>query len=103
MDSIVPPKQTGEPSKKKKIYSKFQFKDQVFEIGDICRFYNENGDLVGKILGIVSTDSSHKDFGKLKVQWYYTRKDLDFKKLKLKEEDQEQISLQEVFPTQHFD
>ena len=93
----------GDPSKKKKIYSKFQFKDQVFEIGDICRFYNESGDLIGKILGIVSTDANHKDFGKLKVQWLYTKRDLDFKKLKIKEEDQEQIAVQEVFPTQHFD
>ena len=85
--SIQPKPAGGEPAKKKKIYSKFQFKDQVFELGDICRFYNEQGDLIGKILGIVSTDASHKDFGKLKVQWYYTKRDLDFRKLKIKEED----------------
>ena len=54
-------------------------------------------------MGIVSTDANHKDFGKLKVQWYYTKRDIDFKKMKMREEDQEQISVQEVFPTQHFD
>ena len=59
----------------------------MFEIGDICRFYNENGDLIGKIMGIVSTDAKHKYFGKLKVQWYYTKRDIDFKKLKMREDD----------------
>jgi hypothetical protein len=43
-------------------------------------------DLLGKILGIVSTDANHPDFGKLKVQWYYYKKDLDFGKLKLDKE-----------------
>ena len=57
----------AENQKKKKIYTKFQYKDKVFEVGDVCRFYNENGDLIGKILSIVSTDSSHQDFGKLRV------------------------------------
>ncbi|CDW81636.1 phd-finger family protein [Stylonychia lemnae] len=96
-------KQQTQLSKKKKIYSKFQYKDKVFEIGDICRFYNEQQDLIGKILSIVSTDQNHPDFGKINVQWYYYKKDLKFKGLGISEKDQNQISEQEVFPTNHQD
>eukprot|EP00347_Sterkiella_histriomuscorum_P012549 403368140 len=95
----------GEPqsSKKQKVYTKFQYKDQVFMVGDVCRFYNEQRDLIGKILQIASTDQNHKDFGKLKVQWYYYKSDLNFKKLGISEKDQAQICDQELFPTTHTD
>jgi hypothetical protein len=62
-------KQAASAPKKKKYYSRFQYKDNIFEVGDVCRFYNEQNDLIGKILAIASTDTSHPDFGKLKIQW----------------------------------
>ena len=66
----------------KKKYTKFQFKDQVFKVGDICRFYQDENtpDLIGMVMAICSTDPSHTDFAKLKVRWFYQKRDL----LKLK-------------------
>jgi len=90
---------------KKKVYNKFQYKDQIFEMGQVCRFYNSEGDLIGKIMNIVSTDPSHPDFGKLRVRWYYYKKDLEqrMKKIKLTEKQMTALSDQELFPTMHED
>ena len=39
-------------AKAKKVYSKFQYRDTIFKVGDICRFFQEANvpDLVGKIM-----------------------------------------------------
>ncbi len=52
-------------------------------------------------MAICSTDTSHPDFAKLKVRWYYQKKDLF--KTKLTEKQLQQIADDvELFPTQHF-
>ena len=67
------------PSKpRKKVYTKFQYRDKVFKVGDICRFFQEANvpDLLGKIMSICSTDPKHPDFAKIKVRWFYQKRDL---------------------------
>jgi len=85
------------------VFHRFQYQDQIFKVGDACRFFQEAGapDLIGKIMAICSTDPKHPDFAKLKVRWLYTKRDLF--KTKLTEEDLKQIPDDvEVFPTNHF-
>ena len=91
---------------KNKKYSKFQYRDQVFQIGDSCKFWmgDKHGDVMGKILGICTTDQKHPDFGKLNVAWYYFKNELDFKTLGLKQKEQDAIAEhQEIFLTNHTD
>ena len=54
-------------------------------MGDSCKFYTEKGDIIGKIKSICTTDNKHKDFGKINVNWYYYKKEIDYKAVGLTE------------------
>ena len=57
--------------------------------------------MIGKIIAICSTDPKHADFAKLKVRWYYQKKDLF--KTKLTDAQMECIAEDvELFGTNHF-
>ncbi|KEJ83104.1 PHD-finger family protein [Oxytricha trifallax] len=109
-DPIVEPtqkkrveKQLTKEERREKKFKKFQYQEQIFQVGDVCRFFNENGDLIGKIMEVLSTDPKDQDFGKLRVQWYYYKKDLNQKQIKLSNKQFDAISDVEIFPTNHFD
>lgn len=58
-------------------------------------------DLLGKIMAICSTDPKHPDFAKIKVRWFYQKRDLF--KIKLSADELTQIPEEvEVFPTNHY-
>jgi hypothetical protein len=61
-------------------------------VGDSCKFYTETGDIMGKIVSICTTDQKHPDFGKLNVQWYYWKSELDHKAIGLTEFELEAIA-----------
>ena len=72
-------------------------------MGDSCKFYTEKGDIIGKIKSISTTDQKHKDFGKINVNWYYYKKEIDYKALGLSEFQQEAIMEGEIFLSNHSD
>jgi hypothetical protein len=95
-------KQASSAAAKKK-YARFQYKDRIFKVGEVCRFFQEQNspDLIGMIMAICSTDPQHPDFAKLKVRWYYQKKDLY--KTKLTDKQLNQIATDfELFPTSHY-
>ena len=93
----------NKPSRSKKVYTKFQYRDQIFKVGDVCRFFQEANvpDLLGKIMSICSTDTKHPDFAKIKVRWFYQKRDLF--RTKLSKEELTQVAEDvELFPTNHY-
>ena len=72
-------------------------------MGDNCKFYTENGDIMGKILSICTTDQKHEDFGKRNVQGYYYKNEIDYTALGLSDFQKEAIADQEIFLTNHKD
>ena len=65
---------------------------------------SENSTLTAKILKILSRSSTPGcKYPCIQVQWYYKKKDVDFKTIRMSEIDRQFIGDNEVFPTNHKD
>jgi hypothetical protein len=58
---------------------------------------------MGKIMSICTTEQKHPDFGKLNVQWYYWKHELDYESIGIGEFEKESIADSELFLTNHTD
>lgn len=55
-------------------------------------------------MSICSTDLEHPDFAKIRVKWYYQKKDLNLNKIGLSEKEFAQLADDvELFPTNTYD
>ncbi|TNV76254.1 hypothetical protein FGO68_gene16993 [Halteria grandinella] len=91
---------------KKKQYRKLCFKEVVYTVGQTILFRETDKTcVVGKLVRIIEEGGNpqHPKWPMIEVQWYYQRKDLDFKKLGIAQEDLIYIGDNEVFPTNHTD
>ena len=53
-------------------------------MGDSCRFLLDDGsESLAKLIEFTSMDKKSKDFGKVKIQWYYRKNEINYAKLKI--------------------
>jgi len=82
------------------------FNDVVYCLGEFLLLREtQKSTIVGRLVDIIPSGGSAQqpDWPMIKVQWYYKKQDLDFRKLGILDEDLEYIGENEVFPSKHYD
>lgn len=92
---------------KKKTYTKFKYHSEIYQIGESLMVQDENFRYaMCKLLQIIPANGikRHPYWPTIKIQWYYSKTDLDRAKTGLEDEELfESISNSELFEAPHHD
>lgn len=92
---------------KKRTYTKFKYKGEIYKIGDSMMIQDQGGKYsIAKLLSIIPSSGikEHSLWPSIKVQWYYSKTDINREKNGLNEDiNYNSLSNFEVFNSPHTD